>query len=167
MKLPVKLVTWIAALVFGAAMVTGCNAAKKPEAQNPPTQQPAAPAVPNQQPMPTDGAELSNIANQISSAAMKVRGVNNATTVIAGSVAYVGVDQKAGTEMGETDRIKREVSDEARKVEPRLTAVYVSSDADTVTRIRKVAEGIAAGQPLSTFDREIAEIVKRMSPTSR
>lgn len=167
MKKPVKLVAWVAAVVFGAAMLAGCNAVKKPAPQNPPTQQPTEPAAPSQQPMPTDSGEMNNISQKISSAAMKVRGVNNATTVIAGTIAYIGVDQKAGTEQSETDRIKREVSDEAKKAEPRLTAVYVSSDADTVTRIRRVAEGIAAGQPVSAFDRELAEIVKRMSPTSK
>ncbi|TEB13581.1 Lipoprotein YhcN precursor [Pelotomaculum sp. FP] len=168
MKKPEKFVAWVAAVVFGAALLAGCNAVRKPEPQNPPTQQqPTAPAAPSQQPMPTDAGELNNIANKISSAAMKVRGVNTATTVIAGSIAYVGVDQKAGTEQRETDRIKSEVSDEAKKAEPRLTTVYVSSDADTVTRIRRVAEGIAAGQPISAFDSELAEIVKRMSPTSK
>ncbi|MDD4237859.1 MAG: YhcN/YlaJ family sporulation lipoprotein [Desulfotomaculaceae bacterium] len=165
MKKPVRLVAWIVAVVFGAALLSGCNAVKKPEAQNPPTEQPTVPAAPNQQPMPTDTGELNNISNKISSAAMKVSGVNTATTVVAGSIAYVGVDQKAGT--GETDRIKREVSDEAQKAEPRLTNIYVSSDADTVTRIRKVADGLAAGQPIAAFDNELAEIVKRISPTSK
>lgn len=167
MKKPVKLVAWIAAVVFGVALISGCNAFRKPEAQNPPTQQPTAPAVPSQEPMPTDSGELNNISNKISSAAMKVKGVNTATTVIAGTTAYVGIDQKAGTEQRETDRIKREVSDMAQQAEPRLTAIYVSSDADIVTRIRRVAEGLAAGQPVSAFDRELAEIVKRMSPTSK
>lgn len=167
MKTPKKLVAWVAAVVFGAALLTGCNAVKKPAPQNPPTQQPTAPAAPSQQPLPTDTAELNNISEKISSAAMQVSGVNTATTVIAGSIAYVGVDQKAGMEKSETERIKREVSDGAKKVEPRLTTVYVSSDADTVIRIRKVAEGVAAGQPVSAFDSELAEIVKRMSPTSK
>lgn len=167
MKKPEKLVVWIAAVIFGVTMLAGCNAAKKPDPQNPPTQQPTESAAPSQQPMPTDAGELNNIANKISNAAMKVQGVNNATTVIAGTTAYVGIDQKAGTEESETERIKREVSEAAKNAEPRLTNVYVSSDADTVTRIRKVAEGLATGQPLSAFDREIAEIVKRMSPTTR
>lgn len=167
MKKPEKLVAWVAAVVFGAALLSGCSALKKPAPQNPPTEQPTAPTAPSQQPMPTDSGELNNISNKISSAAMKVRGVNTATTVIAGTIAYVGVDQKAGTEKSETDRIKREVSDMAKQAEPRLTNVYVSSDPDTITRIKRVAEGIAAGQPVSAFDSELAEIVKRMSPTSK
>lgn len=166
MKKTVKLVAWFAAMIFAAALFSGCSALRKPAPQNPPTQQPTESAAPSQ-PMPTDSGELNNISNKVSSAAMKVRGVNTAYTAIAGSMAYIGVDQKAGTEKGETDRIKREVSDEAKKAEPRLTDIYVSSDADTVTRIRKVAEGIAAGQPVSAFDSELAEIVKRMSPTSK
>lgn len=167
MKKPGKLAVWVAAVVFGAALFTGCNALKKPAPQNPPTQQPTAPAVPSQQPMTTDAGELNNIAKKISSAAMQVKGVNTANTVIAGTIAYIGIDQKAGTEKSETDRIKREVSDMAQQAEPRLTNIYVSSDPDTVTRIRRVAEGIAAGKPVSSFDSELAEIVKRMSPTSK
>lgn len=163
-----KILAMIAAVVCSVALLTGCNAAQKPEPQNPPAQQqPATPANPNQQPMPTDGGELNNIAREISSAAMEVRGVNSANTVIAGSIAYVGIDQQAGMEKSETDRIKEEVSQAAKKAEPRLTNVYVSSDADTVTRIKKVAEGLAAGEPMSAFDNELAEIVKRMSPTAK
>ena len=83
------------------------------------------------------------------------------------TAAYVGIDQKAGLEDEETERIKRDVSNEVKAAEPRLTAVYVSSDPDTVSRLRQIANGIANGQPVSAFDQELAEIVKRISPTAR
>lgn len=117
--------------------------------------------------MPTNPAEVNRVASNLSNVAARVPGVNGATVVIAGTTAYVGVDQKAGLEKGDTERVKRDVSNEVKKAEPRLTAVYVSSDPDTVTRLRRIAEGIAAGQPISAFDNELAEIVKRLSPTSR
>ncbi|MCL6560230.1 MAG: YhcN/YlaJ family sporulation lipoprotein, partial [Firmicutes bacterium] len=125
-----------------------------------------APAAPSREPMPTNPEEINRMAANLANTAARVPGVNGATVVIAGTTAYVGVDEKADLEKGETERVKRDVSNEVKKAEPRLTAVYVSSDADTVTRLRRIADGIAAGQPVSAFDRELAEIAKRLSPTS-
>ncbi|NPV74276.1 MAG: YhcN/YlaJ family sporulation lipoprotein [Pelotomaculum sp.] len=167
MKATKRLSFFLAVLFFGVALAAGCTALRKPAPQNPPESQAPAPAAPSQEAMPTSPEEVSRIASNISAAASRVAGVNRATVVVAGTTAYVGVDQKAGLEKGETERIKREVSGEVKKAEPRLTAVYVSSDPDIVTRLRRVAEGVAAGQPVSAFDNELAEIAKRISPTSR
>lgn len=162
-----KLPALVAILMIGILFSAGCTAAKKPAPQNPPGNQVPAPAAPSQEPMPTNPAEVNRVASNLSNVAARVPGVNGATVVIAGTTAYVGVDQKAGLEKGDTERVKRDVSNEVKKAEPRLIAVYVSSDPDTVTRLRRIAEGIAAGQPISAFDNELAEIAKRLSPTSR
>ncbi len=162
-----KLPVLVAIVIFGLALVAGCTAPRKPAPENPPGTQVPAPAAPSQEPMPTQPGEVSKIASNLSSAASRVAGVNGVTVVIAGTTAYVGVDQKAGLDKGETERIKRDVSNEVKKAEPRLTAVYVSSDPDTLTRLRKIADGIAAGKPVSAFDSELAEIAKRISPTAR
>lgn len=157
----------VALLIAGIVLAAGCTALRKPAPENPPGAQVPAPAAPSGQPMPTDPAEVNRIASNLSNAAARVPGVNGATVVIAGTTAYVGIDQKAGLEKGETERVKRDVSNAVKKAEPRLTAVYVSSDADIVTRLRRIADGIAAGQPVSAFDSELAEIAKRLSPTAR
>jgi len=117
--------------------------------------------------MPTSPEEVDRIASELTSVAGRVPGVNGATVVVAGTTAYVGLDQKPGLENEETERIKRDVSNAVKAAEPRLTAVYVSSDPDTVSRLRQIANGIANGQPVSVFDKELAEIVKRISPTAR
>jgi YhcN/YlaJ family sporulation lipoprotein len=149
----------VSVLIMGMMLTAGCGAAKKPVPQN----QPNGIA---QSPMPTSPAEVSKIASDLSGVAAKVPGVNSATVVITGTTAYVGVDQKAGLEKSATDRIKRDVSDEVKKAEPRLTAVFVSSDPDIVTRLRRIADGVAAGQPVSSFADELTEIAKRLSPTT-
>lgn len=154
-------------LVLGVMLATGCTALQKPAPQNPPGVQVPETAAPSQEPMPTDPAEVNNMVTKLTDTAARVPGVNRSTVVIAGTTAYVGVDEKAGLEKGETERIKRDVSNEVKKAEPRLTAVYVSSDPDMTTRLRRIADGIAAGQPVSAFDNELAEIAKRLSPTSR
>lgn len=167
MKRPASFPALAALLIAAIMLAAGCTALRKPAPENPPGAQVPAPAAPSGQPMPTDSAEVNRMASSLADTAAKVPGVNRATVVIAGTTAYVGVDQKAGAEKGETERVKRDVSNAVKKAEPRLTAVYVSSDADTVTRLRRIADGIAAGQPVSAFDSELAEIAKRLSPTAR
>mgnify|MGYP001267755892 FL=1 len=162
-----KLAVLFFTLIIGLAMISGCNALRKPAPENTPGTQTPAPAAPSQEPMPTSPEESNKIVSNLADVADKVPGVNKSTVVLAGTTAYVGIDQKADLEKGETERIKRDVSNKVKGAEPRLTAVYVSSDPDTVSRLRRVAEGIAAGQPVSAFDNELAEIVKRISPTAR
>lgn len=156
-----------AVMAVGIMLTAGCNAAKKPAPQNPPGVQVPAPAAPSGEPMPTNPDEVNKIAANLSNVASQVPGVNGVTVVIAGTTAYVGVDQKAGVEQSDTENIKRDVSNAVKKAEPRLTSVYVSSDPDTVTRLRRIADGITAGKPISAFDNELAEIAKRISPTAR
>ncbi|MFA4886548.1 MAG: YhcN/YlaJ family sporulation lipoprotein [Desulfotomaculaceae bacterium] len=152
----------VSVLILGMMLTAGCGVARKPVPQNQPN---GIYQTPAQEPMPTSPAEVSKIASDLSGVAARVPGVNGATVVITGTTAYVGVDQKAGLEKNETDRIKRDVSDEVKKAEPRLTAVFVSSDPDIVTRLRRIADGVAAGQPISSFADELTEIAKRLSPT--
>ncbi len=153
----------VSVLIIGMMLSVGCGVARKPVPQNTPN---GISQTPAQAPMPTSPAEVSKIASDLSGVAARVPGVNGATVVITGTTAYVGVDQKAGLEKSETDRIKRDVSDEVKKAEPRLTAVFVSSDPDIVTRLRRIADGVAAGQPISSFADELTEIAKRLSPTT-
>jgi len=161
-----KTALWGPFLVLAACLFVsfaGCTALKKPLPQGAPQGQ-MAPSPPPADTMPSDPAELKKIAEKISAAVLKVPGVNAATVAVAGTTAYVGIDQKAGLDKGETERIKSEVAVEAKKAEPRLSAVYVSSDPDVVTRIRRIADGIAAGQPISAFDSELTEITRRLRP---
>jgi len=162
-----KTAVLVIALLIGLLIVSGCNALRKPAPENRPESQVPAPAVPSREPMPTSTEEVDRIATELARVAGQVSGVNGATVVISGTTAYVGIDQKAGLESEETERIKRDVSNAVKAAEPRLTAVYVSSDPDIVSRLRQIASGIASGQPVSAFDKELAEIVKRISPTAR
>ncbi|OPZ73672.1 MAG: Lipoprotein YhcN precursor [Firmicutes bacterium ADurb.Bin456] len=167
MKRIEKLAVLAIILLIGMLTVTGCNALRKPVPENTPEAQVPAPSETSREPMPTDSKEVDKIAKELARAADQVPGVNGATVVLAGTTAFVGVDQKAGLEEKETERVKRDVSNKVKEAEPRLTAVHVSSDPDTVTRLREIAKGVANGEPVSAFDQELAEIVKRISPTAK
>ncbi|NLI14479.1 YhcN/YlaJ family sporulation lipoprotein [Pelotomaculum propionicicum] len=155
----------ILVLAVGMTLPAGCGAARKPVPQNQANDIYQAPA-PAPEPMPTSPVEVSKISSDLSGAAARVAGVNSATVVITGTTAYVGIDQKAGLEKSETDRIKREVTDAVKNAEPRVTAVFVSSDPDIVARLRRIAGGVAAGQPVSSFAGELTEIARRLAPSN-
>lgn len=151
-------------LIFAASTLSGCAARKPAPAPSPPAS-PEAPAA--RKPLPTDPRESSRLATRLAREAASVPGVNKATVVLSGGTAYVGLDLKAGTEKSRTDAIKRDVATRVRKAEPRLTRVMVTTDADTVTRLKRVASGLAAGKPISSFASEMREINRRMTPISR
>ncbi|GAV22671.1 YhcN/YlaJ family sporulation lipoprotein [Carboxydothermus pertinax] len=140
--------------------VIACTAARKPVPKTvPPGGTPTT--------LPTNPTELRKIADKIAREAAKTEKVTKATAVISGSTAYVGLDLKAGVEKKETDKIKEEAANRVKSAEPRLKTVFVTTDADTVTRIRHVAEGVAKGRPLSSFIRELDEIRRRMTPKTK
>ncbi len=140
-------------MVFG-----GCQAAKKP------TPTPATPAAPRVvTPAPTYPR---NVADRVAAEAKKVKNVRSATIVISGKNIYLGLDLNANIEKSKRAAVEKTVLDRVKQMEPNYT-IHVTSDADTVTRIKKVAQGIAGGKTISSFDREIREIANRIKPKNR
>lgn len=111
-------------------------------------------------------------ADLIARSCERVQGVDNATVVVSGNTAYVGID----TERGNTGRnvgygtandmagIKRQCSQQVKAANPNITTVYVSADADFLERIRRVGDGIRNGRPVDGFRNELTELVRRLTP---
>jgi YhcN/YlaJ family sporulation lipoprotein len=117
--------------------------------------------------MPTDPRETGRLADRLATEAKRVEGVERATVVLAGNTCYVGLDIRDGVERKETNRIMEEVAERLKKTEPRLTRVMVSTDADVFTRLKRIADGLKQGRPISAFTRELGEINRRMTPVKR
>ena len=66
-----------------------------------------------------------------------------------------------------TDQVKDRISALVKEMDQSVDTVYVTADADTVTRIRNIADDIAAGKPISGFINELNEIAGRITPTPR
>lgn len=103
-------------------------------------------------------------AQRIAREADAVKWVKSATVVVTGKTAYVGLDINANIEKAQTKEVENAVINRIKKSEPTINTVYVSSDPDIVTRLKKVSRGIAAGKPVSSFARELAEIGRRVTP---
>jgi len=113
-------------------------------------------------PAPADG---NREAQRMATLVARIRDVRSATVVLSGNTANVGLDIAGNVTGARTNAIKREAANVIRREDPRITTVYVATDADTVSRIRRVADGIARGTPVSGFVNELAEIQRRITPT--
>jgi YhcN/YlaJ family sporulation lipoprotein len=148
-------------------LFAGCAPARRPAPPNPPNTQDQVNPKNNPRPesvFPADAREANRIAEKLADEAAKVEGVNSATVVLSRNTVIVGLDLKANLEADKTNAIKREVINRIKKADKRAKKVIVTTDADTVARIKKVAKGIAEGRPVSEFAKELAEITRRITP---
>lgn len=144
-----KKVTIILCLLIAATLVAGCTAARKPDVNA------------NKNPVAQENQQAKNLAIE----AAKVNNVKSAYVVVSGNMAIVGININKKLEKNETERLKNEVGERLKKSDQQITDVRVSTDADTVTRVRRISDGIAQGKPVSGFNKEINEILRRITPT--
>ena len=157
-----KLILLPMTVLLGASLVFGgCTAAKKPQ-----TPQQTTPAPQATTPTTPTSKYPREVADRAVSEANKVQGVRGSTAVISGKNIYVGLDLNANLEKNKSVAVEKEVLNSVKKAEPNYT-VIVSSDVDTVTRIKKVSQGVAAGKPIESFTKEMQDIGNRIKPKTQ
>jgi len=146
----------------------GCTPAKKPI--NPdnkllPKTMPKLSTDQARQPAPNEipvtPEELDRAASGLASLASGVPGVDRAYVALANTAAYVGIEMENGAG-ALSGTAKKEIADRIIRADRRLTRVYVTTDKDTVSSIKGVAQGIADGRQVSDFAWDIAEIERRI-----
>ncbi|SNX52800.1 YhcN/YlaJ family sporulation lipoprotein [Thermoanaerobacterium sp. RBIITD] len=156
--------------------LTGCKPAKRPSPtrytppaprmttpapqRTPTTPAPTTP-VPARRPAP-ESARAARIATNVA----KIPEVNKATVVISGNTAIVGIDMKSKVQGAHETEVKKKVEKIVRDTDKGIKHVSTTSDPDLYTRLNNIAKGIAAGRPLSEFTKQIAEILKRITPSA-
>lgn len=175
------LLVLITILIGISLVIGGCSTTAKKPAENY-TKTPATPKTPTTPqvvkkpvqtlpntpvtPNTTSTAYPKDVANRVADAAGKVEGVNKATAVVSGKVIYVGLDLKSNLGKMTSAEIEKKVMDKVKNMESGYT-VSVTSDIDTVTRIKNVAMGITQGKPISSFKNELENINTRLTPKSK
>lgn len=155
------LYTVLVLLLLVFFLTVSCSPANRPG--------PVTPPAPNN---PAPGQQQTNMTNQDSARADRIaeriaqmNDINSATVVLAENSAWVGVDFKANVTL--TEDIKNEISRTVKSQDESINTVYVTADADTVTRLRNMARDIAGGKPVSGFINELREIGNRIAPSMR
>ncbi|HYF84505.1 MAG TPA: YhcN/YlaJ family sporulation lipoprotein [Clostridia bacterium] len=111
-------------------------------------------------------------ADGIARSIEQMAGVDNATVVVNGNTAYVGIDTDGdltgrnisyGNATG-LDAVKRSCAQRVKSTDPRIQTVYVSTDADFFERLRSVGDRVKSGSPISGFRNELTTLIRGLNP---
>ncbi len=164
----------ILAVLLTAVFMVGCTATKKPVPNQvtPPVPAPTTPTpvnpraiTPQVVPTPGNQARAKDAADDIAKKVSAINGVNKAYVVVVGNVALIGADIKQNIEGAKVEKIREQAATRAKE-DPRIVSAVVETGPDAVTRIQKIASGIAQGRPISEFFQQINEFFNRVKPTT-
>lgn len=104
-----------------------------------------------------------DVAQDLVKVTEHVADVNDATAIVIGRYAVVGIDVKDDLDRSKVENIKYSVA-KALKNDPEGANAVVVADPDTVSRLKEMGKEIQAGHPVSGIMDELAAIVGRVMP---
>jgi YhcN/YlaJ family sporulation lipoprotein len=104
-----------------------------------------------------------DISRHLVQLATSIPNVNDATAVVVGKYALVGIDVDAKLERSEVGSIKYSVAESLKK-DPFGANAIVIADPDTYARLREIGADIQGGRPVTGFLEELADIAGRIIP---
>ncbi|KRG14176.1 hypothetical protein ACA30_12605 [Virgibacillus soli] len=113
----------------------------------------------NQRQNYTDDERAKHLANLATS----VPDVHNATAVVIGNLAVVGIDIDQDVERSKVGTIKYSVTESLRH-DPQGAGAIVVADPDLNARLKEVNDDARAGKPIRGVMNELADIVGRIIP---
>jgi YhcN/YlaJ family sporulation lipoprotein len=103
------------------------------------------------------------ISKHLVTLATSIPDVNDATAVVIGRYAIVGIDVNAKIDRSEVGSIKYSVAESLKKDPAGANAVVVA-DADTVQRLKEIQVDIRDGRPIAGIMEELADVAGRLMP---
>lgn len=86
--------------------------------------------------------------------------------MVNGDMAYIALDIASEDSTGEAADVKEQAAQIALNADNKLTDVYVSADADTLTRVKDTFKDLTDGKPISGLSTEITNLFTRITPTA-
>ncbi|RUT36401.1 YhcN/YlaJ family sporulation lipoprotein [Paenibacillus zeisoli] len=99
----------------------------------------------------------------LESIAKRVPGVKNASCVLIGDTAVVGLDVDGNLDRSRVGTIKYSAAEALRK-DPHGKNAIVTADIDLSHRISDISQSVRQGHPLSGFGNELSDIIGRIIP---
>ncbi len=103
------------------------------------------------------------ISRRLVELASSIPNVNDATAIVLGRYAIVGIDVNKNLERSEVGSIKYSVA-ESLKNDPYGARAVVIADPDINARLREISEDIKNGKPVQGIMNELADIAGRLMP---
>jgi YhcN/YlaJ family sporulation lipoprotein len=104
-----------------------------------------------------------DIAKRLVKLASSVPNVNDATAVVVGKYAIVGIDVNSKVDQSRVGTIKYSVAESLQK-DPYGANAIIIADPDLNARLREIAKEVNNGRPVQGFMDELAAIVGRVMP---
>lgn len=103
------------------------------------------------------------ISKRLVELASSIPNVNDATAIVLGRYAIVGIDVNKNLERSEVGSIKYSVA-ESLKNDPYGARAVVIADPDLNARLREISEDINDGKPIQGIMNELADVAGRLMP---
>lgn len=153
-------------LVLALSVIAGCNPSPKDEA-SPPQNNDNQRNVRVKQTIPAKrdikDENRNKVALRLAKLANAVPMVKEATCVIIGNTAVVGINVDGNLDRARVGTIKYSVAEALRK-DPYGVHAIVTADMDLAQRIREIRRDIDNGRPVAGFAEEMADIIGRIVP---
>jgi YhcN/YlaJ family sporulation lipoprotein len=150
-------------LLFASLLLSGCGMNNmQNEAASPDTGQNAI-NVKNSTIQETDRQTGQEISKHLVDLSTSIPNVNDATAIVLGKYAIVGIDVNQDLDRSEVGSIKYSVA-ESLKHDPHGARALVVADPDINGRLQEIADDIEAGRPLQGIMNELADISGRLIP---
>ncbi|WP_274363287.1 YhcN/YlaJ family sporulation lipoprotein [Paenibacillus thermotolerans] len=114
-------------------------------------------------PEPIRNADQAEVTRRLTALAKSVPDVKDATCVVLGNTAIVGIDVAGNVDRSRVGTIKYAVAEALRK-DPYGVNAVVTADMDLNYRLQEIGADIRAGRPVAGFAEELADIVGRIIP---
>ncbi len=119
--------------------------------------------VKNQVSAKDEDRSAEEIAENLVSLASSVPNVNDATALVVGDLAVVGIDVNSKIDRSRVGTIKYSVA-ESLKHDPHGANAIVIADPDTTVRLKEMGNEIQQGRPIRGIMDELSAIVGRLMP---
>jgi YhcN/YlaJ family sporulation lipoprotein len=154
-----KIFNYVIAFFIAFFTITGCGLNEK----NDNTDNDAVIRVKNTADEKTINQSGQDIAKRLVKIANSVPNVNDATAVVVGQYAIVGIDVNSKIDQSRVGTIKYSVAESLQK-DPYGANAIIIADPDLNARLREIAEEVNNGRPVQGFMDELAAIVGRVMP---
>lgn len=103
------------------------------------------------------------ISKRLVKLATSIPNVNDATAVVLGRYAIVGIDVNSKIDRSQVGSIKYSVAESLKK-DPYGAKAVVVADADTTQRLKEIQTDINKGRPIQGIMEELADVAGRLMP---
>jgi len=149
-------------LVAFLVLLTGCNNNAENNNQSQ-SDTPNATNVKNSTRQEVDRKTGQDIAERLVSLSTKIEEVNDATAVVIGKYAIVGIDVDKDLDRSEVGTVKYAVT-ESLKNDPDGANALVVADPDITARLKEIGDDIKNGHPIQGIFNELSDITGRIIP---